>query len=220
MNHIKAHNIGFLTEKWNVRKQNTRQLSEDITEAWNKEGLGVDPSIDFYGPKATFMYDKNETVSDQAIIAGARWFMNETAENNGSKDIGDEDITKNWQEHQIIDWIENNFENGLDGLISDGNDYVPKPKVVREKWNVKPLNEMEGKVSAVDVRLNTKTDKIEFYNEDTGQIWELDSHMDLHTIIEKLETIKVNLYDQRHEDPNLYNHAGMDPNPNSGWDYH
>ena len=144
MNHIKAHNIGFLTEKWNVRKQNTRQLSEDITEAWNKEGLGVDPSIDFYGPKATFMYDKNETVSDQAIIAGARWFMNETAENNGSKDIGDEDITKNWQEHQIIDWIENNFENGLDGLISDGNDYVPKPKVVREKWNVKPLNEMEG----------------------------------------------------------------------------
>jgi hypothetical protein len=30
MNNIKAHNIGFLTEKWNVRKQNTRQLSEDI----------------------------------------------------------------------------------------------------------------------------------------------------------------------------------------------
>ena len=31
MKHIKAHNIGFLTEKWNVRKQNTRQLSEDIS---------------------------------------------------------------------------------------------------------------------------------------------------------------------------------------------
>ena len=31
MNHIKAHNIGFLTEKWNVRKQNIRQLSEDIS---------------------------------------------------------------------------------------------------------------------------------------------------------------------------------------------